>query len=260
MAVSAGRKRISWIKSAKPLADAHSESKRPALADNRLYGRRKGRPLSNARGEALDELLPILGIPPEKLTEDGTLAPDTLFPSPAPTILEIGFGSGEHVKGMMEMFPDKNFLACEPFENGMAAFLKSIHHTKLRNVRLLMDDALKLCRSLQDRCLEEIYILNPDPWHKTRHHKRRIINPANLDVFARILKPGGRLILSTDVPDLADWMITHTARHPGFVWEAKSGKDWQTPPAGWITTAYEVKGAKGAKKMCYLFFTRKDLK
>lgn len=206
--------------------------------------------------EAMESLLPALSIPPALLTQKGDLAPAALFGTPAPTILEIGFGSGEHVKGMMERHPDHHFLACEPFENGMAAFLKSISTAPLRNVRLLMDDALLLARSLTNECLEEIYILNPDPWHKTRHHKRRIISPENLDVFARILKPGGRLILSTDVPDLADWMITRTALHPAFEWEAQSCRDWQTPPPGWITTVYEVKGAKGAKKMCYLFFTK----
>lgn len=260
MAVSAGRKPTSWKNSARPLAKPHSESKNPALAENRLYGRRKGRPLNAVRSEALSELLPVLSIPVETLSEDAALCPDTLFPSPAPIILEIGFGTGEHVKGMMERAPGTNFLACEPFENGMAAFLKSIRSTpSLRNVRVLMDDALKLCLSLKDQSVEEIYILNPDPWHKTRHHKRRIISPENLDTFARILKPGGRLILSTDVPDLADWMITHTIRHPAFEWEAKDCKDWQVPPPGWITTAYEVKGAKGAKKMCYLFFTRQHI-
>lgn len=201
-------------------------------------------------------LLPVLSIAPNLLTEKGDLDPATLFNAPAPTILEIGFGSGEHVKGMMERQPGHNFLACEPYENGMAAFLKSISPTPLRNVRVLMDDALILARSLKDECLEEIYILNPDPWHKKRHHKRRIICKENLDIFARLLKPGGKLILSTDVPDLADWMITHTAQHPSFIWEAENCRDWQTPPPGWITTAYEVKGAKGAKKMCYLFFTR----
>ena len=259
MAASHGKKQISWTKSAKLLANTHSNPKDQPLANKRLYGRRKGRPLSNARGEAMDELLPALGIPVEALKEEASLDPNSLFPAQAPVILEVGFGSGEHVKALMERSPDTHFLACEPFENGMAAFLKSIHHTPLRNVRLLMDDALKLCRSLKDSCLEEIYILNPDPWHKTRHHKRRIISPENLDIFARILKPGGRLILSTDVPGLADWMITHTARHPSFAWEAKSCHDWQIPPADWITTAYEKKGAKGAKKMCYLFFKRQHI-
>lgn len=256
MAASAGKKLTSWKNSARALAKSPAKTEQTTLADTRLYGRRKGRPLSTSRTEALGGLLPALSVPPAMLTEDGTLAPERLFDRPAPTILEIGFGNGEHVKGMMEREPGKNFLACEPFENGMAALLKSIHHTPMRNVRVLMDDALKLCLSLQNECLEEIYILNPDPWPKTRHHKRRIVNPQNLDVFARLLKPGGRLVLSTDVPDLADWMITHTARHPAFHWEAKDCNDWQIPPADWITTAYEVKGAKGAKKMCYLFFTR----
>lgn len=191
----------------------------------------------------------MLGLP--ALKEDGSFKP------PAPCILEIGFGNGEHVKAMMEANPGTHYLACEPFEAGMAAFLKSIHHTKLRNVQVLMDDALKLCRSLADHCLEEIYVLNPDPWPKKRHHKRRIISQENLTVFSRILKPGGMLVMTSDVDDLSEWMVTQASIHPDFTWTAKSAKDWQTSPPGWLPTRYETKGIKAGRKQTYLMFRKK---
>ncbi|MCD8497915.1 MAG: tRNA (guanosine(46)-N7)-methyltransferase TrmB [Alphaproteobacteria bacterium] len=239
------------------MANLPVKSKKSTLADTRLYGRRKGRPLSTARHEALTELMPALGIPEKKLTEDGALAPGSLFDSPAPTILEIGFGNGEHVKGLMEQSPGTNFLACEPFENGMSAFLKSIHHTPLRNVRVLMDDALKLCLSLTSECLDGIYILNPDPWPKARHHKRRIVSQENLTTFARILKPGGFLTMTTDVDDLAEWMVTQASMHHAFRWTADKADDWKTMPEGWIQTRYEQKGIKAGRKQTYLLFEKK---
>jgi tRNA (guanine-N7-)-methyltransferase len=120
-----------------------------------------------------------------------------------------------------------------------------------------IDYAMMVANSLKDECLDGIYVLNPDPWHKKRHFKRRIIRGENLDVLARILKPGGTLIMSTDVLDLADWMVTEAFNHPAFTWSAKCAEDWRVPPEDWITTAYEVKGAKGANKMSYLFFEKK---
>ena len=111
-----------------------------------------------------------------------------------------------------------------------------------------------IANSLAEDTLDGIYVLNPDPWHKKRHHKRRIINQTNLDCFARILKPGAELIMSTDVPDLAEWMFTHATIHPNFKWTGNSKQDWDTKPEGWITTRYEEKKAKGADKMVYMLF------
>ena len=205
----------------------------------------------------MEALLPKLQIPTDLLTEKQDLDPSTLFKTNRKhTCLEIGFGSGEHLSGLMRQNPDTNYLGAEPFINGMAAFLKDIINEKNNNIRVIMDDALLLCHSLTDECLDQIYILNPDPWHKTRHHKRRIVNPGNLDCFARILNPGGQLVMSTDVPDLADWMITHSFNHPTFTWTAKSPEDWRNPPPNWIHTRYETKGAKGARKMTYLVFQK----
>ena len=124
------------------------------------------------------------------------------------------------------------------------------------NIRVWQDDAVMLVDGLVDACLDGIYILNPDPWPKKRHHRRRIINAENLTRFARILKPGGQLILSTDVDDLANWMTVQTANHPAFAYQAERADDWRKPPAGWIATKYERKGAAAGRRQTYLSFSR----
>ncbi len=223
----------------------------------RVFGRKLGRPLNKSRADVINSLLPALSLSADLLKEDGSLAPSSLFPQHKECWMEIGFGSGEHLSALMRRHPENAYLGAEPFINGMAAFLKDIKDDPHERIRVLMDDAMMLGNSLSDDSLDGIYILNPDPWHKKRHHKRRIVNRDNLECFARILKPGGQLIMSTDVPYLADWMITEATIHGGFEWAAKSREDWSTPPKDWIPTVYETKGAKGADKMVYLFFEKK---
>ena len=272
-----------------------------SLFARRLYGRRQGRALGKERQNALDTLLPKLGIPEDKLTHDHTCQPQDLFPAPLSSFwLEIGFGHGEHVTALAQQNPDTGYIGAEPFINGMAAFCKKLEEAGYcnterheanqasnseaaicspvplgvqnktnrasetsdnlfvkDNIRVLMDDGVIIARSLTPASLDGVYILNPDPWHKKRHHKRRIINQTNLDVFANVLKPGGKLVMTSDVEDLAAWMCTHASNHPEFDWQAKSKADWSIPPQDWFSTRYEQKGAKGTKKMVYLFFKRK---
>lgn len=213
--------------------------------------------MNKARLDALEQMLPVLGIPDDLLYEDGALSPADIFGCPTPSLwLEIGFGNGEHLAGLMRQHPEHFYLGAEPFGNGMAAFLKDIKDKPHDKVKVLMNDAMMIANSLENGCLDGIYILNPDPWHKKRHHKRRVINQKNLDQFTRILKPGGLLIMSTDVPDLAEWMVIEASLHPAFEWAAEQADDWRIPPCDWIKTRYEEKGAKGAGSMCYLIFKK----
>ena len=252
MVDSRGKKQISPPNSKRSLVNPAQDKIK------RVYGRRQSRPLRGARKDAFERLMPKLGINDNLLKEDAGLDPRTLFDkSYKQTWLEIGFGAGEHVKALMERHPDTAFLGAEPFLDGMAAFLKSLAPQDEKQVRVLMDDAMLLVNSLSDNSLERLYILNPDPWHKKRHHKRRIVNPDNLNAFARVLKSGGQLIMTTDVPYLAEWMCLHAMNHDAFTWTARKADDWRIAPNNWVPTRYEVKGAKGADKMCYLFFERK---
>jgi tRNA (guanine-N7-)-methyltransferase len=224
----------------------------------RFYGRRSGRKLNSRRQAALDKLLPRLEIPQGKITEKQDLDPATLFGfAPEKIVFEIGFGNGERLAEAMKRSPSYGFIGAEPFINGMSSFLCDIEaQNTLKNIAVCMDNAVPLACSLEPESIDEIYILNPDPWHKKRHHNRRIVNPENLDHFARILKPGGLLYLSTDVEPLAEWMITKTINHPAFHWTAIRADDWRKPPLEWISTRYETKQAKGAGKMNYMIFEK----
>lgn len=222
-----------------------------------LFGRRQGRALKGDRAEAMEKIFPQLEIDCSKLTEKNDILPENLLEKQYSEYwLEIGFGHGERLTAEARQNPQTGYLGAEPFINGMAAFVKDMGTPTLENVKVLMDDGMIVANSLAPSSLDGIYVLNPDPWHKTRHHKRRIINHENLDIFATILKPKGKLILTTDVEDLANWMLTHTTTHPKFNWLAKTKKDWSHPPENWIKTRYETKGAKGAKKMAYLLFEK----
>lgn len=249
MAVSLGRKPILFLSCKRSL---------DKLPEKRVFGRKLGRPLNASRQAALDNVLPEVAIEERYLTENGDIEPCILFDARYDACwLEIGFGTGEHLSALMERNPQNAYIGAEPFINGMSAFLKDIEDVPKERIRVHMDDAMMVANSLTDNSLDGIYVLNPDPWHKKRHHKRRIISQDNLDCFARILKPGTQLIMSTDVPDLADWMVTQASMHPAFEWEAQRADDWRIPPEDWITTAYATKNAKNSDRMVYLFFTRK---
>ena len=235
-----------------------------------------GRPLKKDRLHAIEKILPVVAIPEDKITDARDLDPASLFLKPFSDYwFEIGFGNGEHLIALKNGFSDVGFIGAEPFVNGMANFLKDLdchsgesrnpvadslpdpglrRDDSLNNIRVHMDDAMMIARSLKDKSLGRIYILNPDPWPKTRHHKRRIVSQANLDEFARVLKPGGKLVLASDVDDLAEWMVTQCMIHPAFEWTANSSKDWQTPPAEWIETRYAFKGKQAGRRQTFLVF------
>ncbi|MGB1077426.1 MAG: tRNA (guanine(46)-N(7))-methyltransferase TrmB, partial [Bdellovibrionales bacterium] len=219
----------------------------------KVYGRRQGRPLRGDRQEALDVLYPKLEILPSDLKQDASLPPLSLFRRSVDRIgFEVGFGNGEFLRNNMINNPKTGFIGAEPFVNGVSAFLKSIKDDPHDNVRVFMDDAMSIAKSLADNSVDEMYVLNPDPWHKSRHHKRRIISPQNLDVFSRILKSGATLTMTTDVDELAEWMCRQASNHADFEWTATCADDWRNMPEGWYQTRYELKGKAAGRKQSYL--------
>lgn len=133
-------------------------------------------------------------------------------------------------------------------------------HPALPNLRLYMNDALHIVQALAPASIDGVYVLNPDPWPKKKHHKRRIISDDNLAAFARVLRPGGTLTLSTDVQDYAEWMMEHVGRADAlFTPSDATTRDPHTPPADWpLVTRYMDKGVKAGRKPYYLVYGRKS--
>ena len=201
----------------------------------RTYGRTRSRSLKPRQARLIETLLPNIAAP------RAPFDPKALMPGAREVWLEAGFGSGEHLAGQAARAPDVLFLGAEPFVNGVDACLAHIDDLGLKNVRVEAGDVRALMARLPDASLDRLIALFPDPWPKTRHHKRRLVSPAFIAEAARILKPGARVQLATDWADYADWMLQHFTRAPAFRWTAKRADDWRAPPPGHITTRYEAK-------------------
>jgi tRNA (guanine-N7-)-methyltransferase len=203
----------------------------------RTYGRIHGRTLRPGRAQLLEELLPRLSLD----LAAGKLDPKALAPGATQTWLELGFGAGEHLAAQAEARPDVLMLGAEPFINGAASALRHVHDLKLANVRIHPGDGRELMAALPDACVERVYILFPDPWPKTRHHKRRLINAETTAELARIVKTGGLVRFATDWADYVGWTLERFAASPAFAWTAERAQDWRSPPPDHVTTRYQTK-------------------
>src|SRR5690606_24920798 len=124
------------------------------------------------------------------------------------------------------------------------AAAKQVVEHDLKNIRFYTDDALPLLSKFTSGSLDRIFLLFPDPWPKTRHHKRRFVQEHTVSLFARLLKSGGELRMATDDKNLAEWMLLHTVQNTDFHWENAENADWDTAPIDWVETRYQQKAAQ----------------
>ncbi|MFO1242582.1 MAG: tRNA (guanosine(46)-N7)-methyltransferase TrmB [Rickettsiales bacterium] len=226
-----------------------SESK-PFL---RSYGRRKARKLRPAKAKLVDEVFARYLF---TLQEGGVMTPSSLLPGKSSYRLEIGFGDGGHLAYQAKQHPEVGFIGAEPFLNGVAALVEKAEEDSLGNIRVFHDDVRLLLQALPDRSLERVDILFPDPWPKARHKKRRLVQPALIDMMARIIKPNGLLRLASDDTDYITWMLLCLKDHPEFSWTANEAKDWKEPPVDWIQTKYQKKAAGEGRYSTFLEYRR----
>ena len=205
----------------------------------------------------MQTLLPELEIGAGGQTD--RLVPMTSFADPtAPLVLEIGYGGGEHLARQAKENPGTNFIGAEVFSNSIGKMLEKIADSDLKNIRLYTFDALDLLRDLPEGALDGVYLLYPDPWPKTRHHKRRFVSPTTMAELARTIRPGGFWRFATDIEDYAVWTLAHVLRTPDFAWEHGEPGAWHTPFAGWQPTRYEEKArAEGRLDSWYFTFRRR---
>jgi tRNA (guanine-N7-)-methyltransferase len=250
-----GKRLISPIRS-KPLSDQPEQGRGPGSRPDRqrrkLYGRRKGPKLSSRQANLRETLFPELA-----LRLRSGVDPKSFFAEPIQDVwLEIGFGAGEHLYWQARENPGVGLIGAEPYEMGTAKLLTKLADAPLANVRLYEGDGRDIIEALPDASLGRFFLLFPDPWPKTRHHKRRFLQTAMLDQLARVLKPGAELRFATDDKSYLPYALERLVAHPAFAWTAQGPKDWKTRPADWPPTRYETKAIKGPP--AFLRFVRRD--
>ena len=224
-----------------------------------FYGRRHGKKLRPRQQALLDGALKAIapkGITWEDNPERTQISLTELFGDDRPVWLEIGFGAGEHMCAQAAANPNVGIIGCEPYINGVAALMSKIDREGLDNVRVHAGDARDLLDVVPEASLDRAFLLYPDPWPKTRHHRRRFANPENFEPLARALKPGAHLRVATDIPDYVRHTLEVMRDLPAFTWLAEGPEDWRTPWSDWHRTRYEAKAIREGRTPHYLTFGR----
>ena len=216
----------------------------------RSFVTRAGR-LSTAQARAIEQVGPRFCIPYQKAAIDARAA----FGRTAPTIFEIGFGMGETTAAIATGMPEKNFIAVEVHTPGVGSLLKQIGEQGLQNLRLLQHDAVEvLTHMIAPASLDGVHVFFPDPWHKARHNKRRLIQPPLVELLCSRLVPGGYLHCATDWQDYAEQMLAVMGAEPALVNTADS---YAPRPAYRPVTKFENRGLRLGHGVWDLVFRRR---
>jgi tRNA (guanine-N7-)-methyltransferase len=229
----------------------------PRRPHRNFYGRRRGKHLRESQEAYLEEDLAALSPGPVDWDANPDRHPldlGALF-AEREVWLEIGFGGGEHMIHQAGLRPDVGIIGCEPYINGVAMLLGKIRRAGAANLRVHPGDVRDLFDVLPDASLAKAFLLYPDPWPKTRHHRRRFVTPEHLEPLARVLRPGAEFRVATDIPDYVRQTLLEVPRH-GFDWCAEGPGDWRMPWDDWIPTRYERKALREGRAPHYLTFRR----
>jgi tRNA (guanine-N7-)-methyltransferase len=170
--------------------------------------------------------------------------------------LEIGFGNGEALAAMAAAHPQNNYFGIEVHRPGVGVLLRRLDAECIPNVRVACTDAKEMLEQrIPDAALDAVYVFFPDPWHKQRHHKRRLVQPEFIALLRRRLKLGGTLHLATDWEDYARQMLAVLSAAEGF--ENRAGTDRFAPrPAARPPTKFERRGQRLGHGVWDLVFRR----
>ena len=216
----------------------------------RSFVLRQGR-VSPAQQRACDTLLPRFGIPYAAQPLDLAQA----FGRAAPKILEIGFGMGDSTATIALAHPENDYLALEVHTPGVGNLLKLIDIQQITNIRIIRHDAVEVLRDMIcSEAFSGVHIFFPDPWHKARHNKRRLIQAPFIAQLVRKLKPGGYLHVATDWQDYAEQVLAVLNAEPLL---ENTAADYAPRPAYRPLTKFEQRGLKLGHGVWDLVFCRK---
>jgi tRNA (guanine-N7-)-methyltransferase len=229
------------------------ENETEALSQRRIrsFVLRQGR-LTKGQARALETGLPQFGVnyTPELLDLNAVFNR-----ADSKKILEIGFGMGETTAKIGQVLPDCDFLDAEVHTPGVGALRKLIQENELTNIRVIQHDVVEVLHHMvADASLDGVHIFFPDPWHKKRHHKRRLIQAEFVNLLCTKLKAGGYLHVATDWQEYAEWVLEVLNA------EAKlenTAKDYAVKPSYRPLTKFENRGLKLGHGVWDMVFTRK---
>ncbi len=226
-----------------PQGDTHRRSIRSFVL-------RQGR-MTTGQQRAFDELWPRWG-----LTRDaGRLDPQRVFGRRAPLVFEIGFGMGQSLIEMAQVAPDQDFIGIEVHRPGVGKLLSGMAEAGVDNIRVYNDDAVEVLDAcIDDASLDVVQIFFPDPWHKKKHNKRRLVQPAFVQKLRQKLKIGGFIHLATDWQDYAEQMLDVMSAADGF--RNRAGDGYAPRPERRPTTKFEKRGERLGHGVWDLLFER----
>ena len=216
----------------------------------RSYVLRAGR-MGSGQTRALQDLGPRFVLPFSAAPLDFA----ALFGREAPVVLEIGFGMGNATADIAQRLPGTDFLGVEVHPPGVGSLLRQIGERRLTNLRIVQHDAVEvLAAMVPPASLTGIHIFFPDPWHKKRHHKRRLIQPAFVAALVRHLAPGGTLHCATDWEPYAQQMLDVLSAEPML---ANTTARYAPRPEVRPLTKFEARGRSLGHGVWDLIFTRR---
>ncbi len=218
----------------------------------RSYVRRAGR-ISEKYKQALQTHWQQYGLEPD----GGLISLEQTFKRTADCYLEIGFGMGDALLCWAKQHPEINYIGIDVHLAGLARVINLLNSEQLTNVRLFNHDAVEVLKNcIPPASLAKIYILFPDPWHKARHHKRRLIQTEFISILAQALKPQGILHLATDWEDYAQHMLQTVDAHSSFINVAGQGQ-FSPRPADRPLTKFEQRGERLGHGVWDLIYQKK---
>ncbi len=217
-----------------------------------FYGRRVSH-LSDSNKLILKDILPLYEVKENYFLEKDFLDLKNKY---AEVNLEIGFGGGDFLFHSASKKTNAFYLGIEVFINGVVAILRKLKDNKLENVKIYNNNLYLILDKLPPNFFNNIYILFPDPWHKKKHNKRRLINQDNLNIFYNILKPNGILRFVSDDADYVSHTIEHFLKDSRWSWLASSVDDFKKPPQDHITTKYQQKAINKGSAITYLHYKK----
>lgn len=235
----------------KTIEDAEKEGK--YIRKVRSFVKREGR-LTNGQAKALEQFWDVMGLS----HSEGLIDPNKLFENNNPIVLEIGFGMGKSLVEMAKNAPELNFIGIEVHRPGVGACISLAQEEGVKNLKVYEHDAIEiLADCIPDGSLTTVQLFFPDPWHKKKHHKRRIVQPEFVETIRQKLKIGGVFHMATDWENYAECMLEDMNNSEGYT-NLSETKDYVPRPESRPLTKFENRGQRLGHGVWDIQFKRVD--